>query len=652
MKQARLWFLMGLLTVGAIAAAVTPPTDLSLQGIVEWVGVGGHIASGSGTFPAAGAKGARYTDLTNPNKPLEYRSNGTYWKPIGTWNHAALDNLLYSSSGHGPVPMAYGGTGGIDAESARTSLDVFSKASTTALIPLNASFTFDGLSSDVSLIDFATTLPPPAYQYGRMFWDGDNSCPAFYPDTSNAILQIGQEIWVKVKNSEVATMTNGTVVYLSSPFTGKEVPARLALADAASTSAIIGVVTHDIAPDGSGFATVLGLVRDLNTAAFTEGSKVFLSATTPGSFTATVPAAPNCSVIVGYVLKSHANAGVIYVRVWLNGSLERATFAETVHFAKQATFATAPVFTDAPGSRLAIGFPNPAGKSNYVLAVGTDTSTLYWSPVGGGDGGVSDHSLLTNLDYALSGHTGFAASTDLPNNASFTLAGLGEKSYWSLTGLPSFGTMASETATNYVATGTFTGHTDATAAHGVGEVAGIEDIPLNASFSFDLLSDSPDYTGNGDKVLGLNTDGTALEWKTVAGVGPMSHATLSDLDYAGSGHTGFAASSDLAAYQPIASMGEYALDTDIPNNASFTLTGLGEKSYWSLDDLPTFGTMASETATDYTKTADLPDFVQLASEATGPATFSYTFDVATLTVGGVDVLGDVHSALAEILGEW
>lgn len=134
----------------------------------------------------------------------------------------------------------------------------------------------------------------------------------------------------------------------------------------------------------------------------------------------------------------------------------------------------------------------------------------------------------------------------IPNNASFTLAGLSEKSYWSLTGLPTFGTMASETATTYL-----------------------------------KVADLPPY----------------------------------------------------------------------PTNASFTLAGLSEKSYWSLTDHPTFGTMASESATDYLKEADVKSFETLASEATGNATFSYTFDVATLTINGEDVLGDVQSALAGIIGE-
>lgn len=133
MKQVRLWFLMGLLTVGAIAAAVTPPTDLSLRGIVDWIGVGGHIASGT-SLPSVAPVGTRFTRLNAPTKPVEYRSTGSAWYPMWTWNHRDLTNLSYEISGHGIVPPSFGGTGGANASEARFYLDVFSKASTTALI--------------------------------------------------------------------------------------------------------------------------------------------------------------------------------------------------------------------------------------------------------------------------------------------------------------------------------------------------------------------------------------------------------------------------------------------------------------------------------------------------------------------------------------
>ncbi len=583
MKQTRLLVLILLTAVGAVAAAVTPPTDLSLRGIVEWVGVGGHISSGTSTIlPPVGAVGSRYTHLYNASKPIEYRSTGTAWRQMWTWNHSQLSNLEYVLSGHGIVPISYGGTGATNTVDARANL-----GAETASACIRA----DGADPDAAWIDFVATDTKPAFTPGRLFWDTDDECLSFYGTATDTINQIGQEMWIHVKNPGVATLTNGSVVYMTHPDTGKEPCAYLAQANSSDTSRVIGVCTHDIPPDSTGVATIFGLVRDVNTAGMTPGEKVYLSATTPGSFSMTVPPAPATSMLVGYVMKAHATAGVIYVRLQLNGALARATFWDDVYMADTVTFATAPVFTAPLQTREALGFPSSTGKANYVLAVGTDTTTLYWSPVGGGSGGVTDHSLLTNLDYALSGHTGFEEG------------------------------------------GTTATHAADTSTHGVGEIAGIDDIPLNASFSFDLLSDSPDYTGNGGKVLALNAEGTALQWTAVAGVGSMSHATLSDLDYAGSGHTGFAASSDLAAYQPIASMNDYALDTDIPNNASFTLTGLGEKSYWNLTDHPTFGTMASETATDYLKVADLPPIPNNASFS-----FAGLSDVPTYTAQAGKVL--------------
>ena len=171
---------------------------------------------------------------------------------------------------------------------------------------------------------------PPAYLEGRLFWDKDNGCPAFYPEVAGPVMQVGQEYWIRVKNEEASTLTDGSVVYICPPNTGKDPVAKLADAAASDTSKIIGVLTADIEPDGSGYATVFGLVRDINTAGLTEGARLFLAAGTPGTFTQTAPAAPNFSVVVGYVMKAHATAGSIYVRPWINGALDRAQFAADV----------------------------------------------------------------------------------------------------------------------------------------------------------------------------------------------------------------------------------------------------------------------------------------------------------------------------------
>ena len=172
MKNPNLVSALLIVTILAAAvgvSAVTPPTDLSLRGIVEWVAVGGHVASGT-TLPTVGPVGTRFTRLSAPTKPVDYRSTGTSWYPMWTWNHRDLTNLSYDVSGHGIVPFSFGGTGATSPVSARDNLDVYSTtevdnkiantfgtmASETATTylkvadlppyPTNASFTLAGLS--------------------------------------------------------------------------------------------------------------------------------------------------------------------------------------------------------------------------------------------------------------------------------------------------------------------------------------------------------------------------------------------------------------------------------------------------------------------------------------------------------------------------
>lgn len=376
MKQTRLLVLILLTIVGAVAAAVTPPTDLSLRGIVEWVGVGGHIASGTSTIlPPVGAVGSRYTHLYNASKPIEYRSTGTAWRQMWTWNHSQLSNLEYVLSGHGIVPISYGGTGATNTADALRYLGAE---------PASTCIRADGSDPDAAWIDFVATDTKPAFAAGRLFWDTDDECLSFYGAATDTINQVGQEMWIHVKNPGVATLTNGSVIYMTHPDTGKEPCAYLAQANSSDTSRVIGVCTHDIPPDSTGVATIFGLVRDVNTAGMTPGEKVYLSATTPGSFSMTVPDAPATSMLVGYVMKAHATAGVIYVRLQLNGALARATFWDDVYMNDTVTFATAPVFTAPLQTREALGFPDSTGRANYVLSVGTNTDELYWAAPGAG----------------------------------------------------------------------------------------------------------------------------------------------------------------------------------------------------------------------------------------------------------------------------
>jgi hypothetical protein len=130
--------------------------------------------------------------------------------------------------------------------------------------------------------------------------------------------QVGQEVYVLVKNNTGATLTNGTAVYVSGS-SGVNINVVKAQASAESTSSkTLGVLTEDIPNGGTGYCTTFGLIHGLNTSGMTEGAALWLSPTVAGGLTTTKPSAPNHLVSMGVCVRSQSQNGVIFVRV-ING---------------------------------------------------------------------------------------------------------------------------------------------------------------------------------------------------------------------------------------------------------------------------------------------------------------------------------------------
>ena len=84
--------------------------------------------------------------------------------------------------------------------------------------------------------------------------------------------------------------------------------------DAITSLSTIGVATEDIADNASGMVTMIGLVRGIDTSAFSEGDTLYLSETA-GTLTATSPVYPAQSIKVAVVVRDHATMGSIFVHV-------------------------------------------------------------------------------------------------------------------------------------------------------------------------------------------------------------------------------------------------------------------------------------------------------------------------------------------------
>ena len=159
----------------------------------------------------------------------------------------------------------------------------------------------------------------PSHEEGVLFYDSAEGALGFYNAEADITLQIGQEFWKRVRNTSGATIENGTPVRIS----GSQGDTALiwpAVAEdhtnasiiTANENHLIGVATHDIEDNSIGYITEQGLVRNINTSAFSAGDTVYLQTGSAG-FRNTPPPFPYDIVKVGTVLRSNPGNGFIEV---------------------------------------------------------------------------------------------------------------------------------------------------------------------------------------------------------------------------------------------------------------------------------------------------------------------------------------------------
>ena len=133
--------------------------------------------------------------------------------------------------------------------------------------------------------------------------------------TFPGVINEAQNLITEVYNKTGATLTKGTVVYINGG-QGNLPTITKALATGDATSAqTYGIVRNNITNNNNGYVVVAGRISDLDTQAYTEGTQLYLSPTTAGTFTSTKPYAPNHLVYVGIVVRAHPTQGVVEVKI-------------------------------------------------------------------------------------------------------------------------------------------------------------------------------------------------------------------------------------------------------------------------------------------------------------------------------------------------
>jgi len=158
---------------------------------------------------------------------------------------------------------------------------------------------------------------------GRMTWNDTDGTVDIGMKGGNVTLQVGQEQLVRVVNKSGVNLLESTYNAVKIfGAQGNRIKVKLAQADNDDNSAeTLGLATENIDDNQEGFITANGLVRNINTTGalqgelWNDGDMLYLSPTVAGRITNIKPQAPQHTVIIGYVVRAHANVGSIFVKV-------------------------------------------------------------------------------------------------------------------------------------------------------------------------------------------------------------------------------------------------------------------------------------------------------------------------------------------------
>lgn len=278
------------ITINGIAVSLGGSTTITSATISPLtIGTGLSGTSFDGSTPITIALASGYGDTLNPyaSKTANYvlaAPNGTAGVPTFRAIVAAdIPTLNQNTTGTaanvtGTVAVANGGTGATTAGAALTNLGAIgSVASADGSIVV----TTVGTAVDLSV---STNSP------------------------ASVLLE-------QVRNTTGATLTKGTAVYISGA-TGQIPTVSKALATSDATSAqTLGLITSDLPNNSNGYVTIIGLITNLNTSAYTDGAQLYLSPITAGALTATKPYAPQHLVYVAIVSHAHPTQGKLIVKV-------------------------------------------------------------------------------------------------------------------------------------------------------------------------------------------------------------------------------------------------------------------------------------------------------------------------------------------------
>ena len=468
-------------------------------------------------------------------------------------------------------------------------------------------------------------------------------------NATGATEYMNRSVLIRAHNGTGSTIAAGKVVYINGNYIGQYPTIALAQANSFSTIVAIGITNAAIANNANGYVTLSGLINGIDTSAYTAGTDLFLSPTTAGGLTSTVPSTPNYSVQVGIVTNSSTNGSMILVPVYLSVPA-----------------------TNVVGSNLMLGIQ---GSSQGTIQLYNTAGGAYSTTLASSNSATAAYTLTLPVN---AGTNGYVLNTDGAGNTSWVAPGSGPTGPTGPTGTAGAtgptgptGTAGTNGPTGPTGTTGNTGPTGPTGANGptVYPGAGLA-VSTGSAWGTSLSSTAPTFTTSVTSPFHIAT-GTITSALTAGAysygtlgysdTGIFSSFTLSQNSYnqmiLQNSNAGAAASADFIVSNNNGTASTYYGDFGI-NSSGFTGSGSLNLAnavyvYSNSSDL-VLGTVTSN-AIHFVVNSGTTDAVSIAT--TGKTTFQASSTTAAsinLTPGAaptVPVNGDMWSTTAGVYAQ-